>query len=405
MSKVRNLTFDVLAAEAPQHNGPYLFKGNALLIDDDLPKELPYLRSMEFDALHALFKDPRYGPRVISHLLTKPEDLQRHILLNYVYAQTVEARNKAQQMQNAAQIPDAELTNRLNQVENALRSVEAQKFSLFQRPQPDSTGILKIKPSSYSGKEKESLRCWFVEIDAANITRKLSLQSQMVAFALSCLAGNARVWGYNLLLADRNVFPDYDTFKQKLSTEFEPPRTLQRAISELLDLSQGKRSLHEYIQQMRYLISCVSTESPSKSVKVAHFMRGLRSGYVRDEVYRLTPETFDEAVHYALDAEFNCRQQKADLNSNRGISTYPRHHSRPAASSGPTPMDISSITTSSRPQSTSRVSYSRTGPPVRRPAGTTCNNCGKQGHWSPECRQPRKVRSSSSLSWSAQKGG
>jgi hypothetical protein len=79
--------------------------------------------------------------------LTKSEDLQRHILLNYVNAQTVEARNKAQ-LQNATQTPVAELTNRLNQVENALRSVEAQKSSSPKRPQPDSSGILKIKPSS-----------------------------------------------------------------------------------------------------------------------------------------------------------------------------------------------------------------------------------------------------------------
>jgi hypothetical protein len=92
----------------------------------------------------------------------------------------------------------------------------------------------------------------------------------MVAFALSCLAGNARAWGYNLLLADRNVFPDYATFKQKLSTEFEPPRTLQRAISELLDLSQGKRSLHEYIQLMRYLISCASTDPPRYTYSKLH---------------------------------------------------------------------------------------------------------------------------------------
>jgi hypothetical protein len=72
--------------------------------------------------------------------------------------------------------------------------------SPFQRPQPDSSGILKIKPSSYSGKEKESLRRWFVEIDTVIIARKLSSLSQMVAFALSCLAGNARAWGYNLLI-------------------------------------------------------------------------------------------------------------------------------------------------------------------------------------------------------------
>jgi hypothetical protein len=66
MHSVRNLTIDAIAAEAPQQSGPNLYNEKALLIDDDLSEEFPYLRTMEFDALHALFKDPRYGPRVIS---------------------------------------------------------------------------------------------------------------------------------------------------------------------------------------------------------------------------------------------------------------------------------------------------------------------------------------------------
>jgi hypothetical protein len=340
----------------------------------------------------------------VAHLLTKPEDIQRHVLLNYVYVQTAELRKNAQREQQAAQSAIGALNLRLNQVETSLRDVEAKKSSPPQRGQSDSSNILKIKPSSYSGKEKESLRRWFVEIETAIVARKLTSPAQMVAFALSSLSGNARAWGYNLLLADRDVFPDYAVFKQKLAQEFEPPRTLQRAISEFLDLSQGKLSLHEYIQQMRYLISCASSDPPSESVKVTHFMRGLRSGYVRDEVYRLSPDTFDDAVHYALDAEFNHRQQKADFHSNRGNSIPQRHH-RPAQNSGPTPMDISSITTSNRPQSVPKGSYGRTGTSVRRPAGTTCNNCGKPGHWSPECRQPKKVRFGSSSSGNNQKGG
>jgi hypothetical protein len=91
MSSFRNLTIDAIAAEAPQHNGLYLYKGKTVLIDADLPYDFPYLRMMKFEALYALFNDPQYDPRVISHLLTKPEDLQRHVLLNCVNVQTVEA--------------------------------------------------------------------------------------------------------------------------------------------------------------------------------------------------------------------------------------------------------------------------------------------------------------------------
>jgi hypothetical protein len=396
---VRDFNVDALAAEAPHHDGPYLYNGKEIFINDDFPEMFPYLRTMELQALSEIFSNPQYGPRVVAHLLSKSEDIQRHVLLNYVYVQTAELRKNAQLERQSAQSTIGELTLRLNQLETSLRQNEANRFSSPQRTY-DSSSILKIKPSSYAGREKESLRRWFVEIETAMTARKLTSSDHKVAFALSNLSGNARAWGYNLLLADRNAFSDYEVFKQKLAQEFEPPRTLQRAVSEFLDLAQGKRSLHEYIQQMRYLLSCASSDPPSESVKVTHFMRGLRSGHVRDEVYRLAPETFDDAVHYALDAEFNYRQQRADFNPNRGHSNQ-RHH-RPAQSSGPTPMDVSSITASNRPQSNSN---GRTGNPVRRPAGTTCNNCGKPGHWSPECRQPKKVRFGSSSSGNAQKGG
>ena len=395
----RDLNVDALAVEAPLQDA-YLYNGKEIFINDDFPEMFPHLRTMELEALSAIYSNPQYGPRVVAHLLTKPEDVQRHVLLNYVYVQTAELRLSSQRVKAAQSNTIGELTLRLNQLENTLHSVEANKSPSLQRT--DSSGILKIKTSYYSGSEKESLRRWFVELELAMTARKLSMPSHKVAFALSRLSGNARAWGYNLILADQNAFPDYIKFKEKIAQEFEPPRTLQRAISEFLELTQGKRSLHEYIQKMRYLISCSSSDPPSESVKVTHFMRGLRSGYVRDEVYRLTPETFDDAVHYALDAEFNYRQQRADFNPIRGHSNQNQRHHRPAHSSGPTPMDVSSITASNRPRPNSN---GRTGNPVRRPSGTTCNNCGRPGHWSPECRQPKKVRFGSSSSGSAQKGG
>lgn len=386
---VRDLNIDALAAEAPQHDGPYLYKGQEFIVE--FAEEFPHLRTMEFEALASIYANPQYGPRVVAHLLTKPEDIQRHVLLNYVYVQTAEFRLNLEREKSAQANTIGELTLRLNQLETSLRSAEANRSPSPQRT--ESSGILKIKTSYYTGSEKESLRRWFVEVELAMTARKISLQSHQVAFALSKLSGNARAWGYNLILADQNAFPDYESFKKKIAQEFEPPRTLQRAISEFLELSQGKRSLHEYIQRMRYLISCASSDPPSESVKVSHFMRGLRPGYVRDEVYRLGPETLDAAIHYALDAEFNFRQQRADSHLIRGSSNQTRHH-RPAQnnSGGPTPMDVSSITTSNRYQSNSKNYSGHKGPSVRRPSGTTCNNCGKPGHWSPECRLPKKVR-------------
>ncbi len=389
MSSVEDWNIDALAAEAPQLHGPFMYKDEPLSVE--IREDFPHLRPMEYDALKSIYSNPTYGEPVVAYLLQQEEDVQRHILLNYVYVQTQEQRQRMQEERQSAQNSLGELTLRLNQVEAALASKP--------KGRNDSSDVLKLRVLPYSGRERESLRRWFVELETAMVARKIYAEDRKVAFALSSLAGPARAWGYNLLLADKDIFPSYEAFKEKLSEEFEPPRTLQRAISELLDLTQGKRTLHEYIQHMRYLISCASTDPPSESFKVTHFMRGLKPGYVRDEVYRLSPETFDAAVHFALDAEFNHRQQRADQGS-RGSNRPPHYRDN----NGPTPMDISSIQVNrlrfqnnrgSRPQGQSRPQQSR--PRQFNPrdkSNSTCHRCGQKGHWAPDCSQPRRNNTS-----------
>lgn len=113
---VRDLNIDALAAEAPRHDGPYLYQGKEVFVNDDLPEDFPHLRTMELEALNAIYSNPQYGPRVVAHLLTKPEDIQRHVLLNYVYVQTAELRKNAQREQQAAQSAIGALSLRLNQL-------------------------------------------------------------------------------------------------------------------------------------------------------------------------------------------------------------------------------------------------------------------------------------------------
>ena len=79
---IRDLNIDALAAEAPQHDGPYHYKGKEFIVE--FAEDFPHLRTMEFEALSSIYANPQYGPRVVAHLLTQPEDIQRHVLLNYV---------------------------------------------------------------------------------------------------------------------------------------------------------------------------------------------------------------------------------------------------------------------------------------------------------------------------------
>ena len=249
---------------------------------------------------------------------------------------------------------------------------------------------------------------------AGLVARRVTDEPSRVAFALSHLAGPARAWGFNRLLANPDCFPTYEDFKSEIIAEYEPPRTLHRAIAEFLELQQGKLSLHDYIQQMRYLISCANEDPPNESTKVTHFMRGLRSGQVRDEVYRHCPESFDEAVRLAFDAEFNFRQQKFDSgNKNQGYRHFRAYHYQAPKNDGPTPMEICSIQTSNQSNSSNNRSRNyrsnnnhRYGSnSIRRTprdkSNDTCHRCNQKGHWAPDCPQAprrqgdRNVRSSS----------
>lgn len=320
------------------------------------------------------------------------------------------------------QLPDAEVKASVQQFLNrelqtreelvqrqevGLTSLQASlKASLKASPGseiPKSNFGLKLKLSSYSGKESESLRRWFVEIQTGITARRITDEATKVAFALSHLAGPARAWGFNRLLANPDCFPTYDAFKDELASEYEPPRTLHRAIAEFLELQQGKLSLHDYIQQMRYLISCANDDPPSESTQVTHFMRGLRTGHVRDEVYRHCPDTFDEAVRLALDAEFNFRQQKFDSGKTPGFRSFKAFQA--PKNDGPTPMDISTIHASNhnrfsngdrfqRSSNNNRKRFASSNNNQRDRSKDTCHRCQKKGHWAPDCKAPRRMNSS-----------
>ena len=196
MSSVEDWNIDALAAEAPQLHGPFMYKDEPLSVE--IREDFPHLRPMEYDALKSIYSNPTYGEPVVAYLLQQEEDVQRHILLNYVYVQTQEQRQRMQEERQSAQNSLGELTLRLNQVEAALASKP--------KGRNDSSDVLKLRVLPYSGRERESLRRWFVELETAMVARKIYAEDRKVAFALSSLAGPARAWGYNSFLLIRISF-------------------------------------------------------------------------------------------------------------------------------------------------------------------------------------------------------
>jgi hypothetical protein len=336
--------------------------------------DLPFLHETEWNALTAM--PLVLGYVAVGQMISLPDMELRFAVQRYIASEN-EKQSQLLKMQEA----------HLGTLQASIRS-----------PTGGRSRELKLHIATYNGHEKESLRRWFVEIDTGIIARQITDEAMKVAFAMSQLRGRAREWAFNSRMANPHCFPTLNDFKNEIAIQYEPPRTLHRAIAEFLELQQGKSSLHDYIQRMKFLISCAYDDPPSESTTVTHFMRGLKSGPVRDEVYRHSPDTFDEAVRLALEAEFNHRQQKFD--SHAGSSNKSKANNL-HQKEGPTPMEICAIDVAgSRKPKNSRsgrhsMSTNSTHSHVSRDkSNDTCHRCQQKGHWAPDCKAPPRNGSS-----------
>ena len=352
--------------------------------------DFPHLSTDEWAAIELIVA--REGTETAFSVLNSGSaEEQRTRIFSYVHQQA-RAADAAREEAKAAQeqalaasaraeeasLREAEVLRREAEVhQRLLRVVERQQHAAHATARESRVEPLKLDVSKFRASEGESLARWLVELETAISARCIKDPLMQVAFAMSNLAGRAKSWSFGKRLADPTCFATYDEFKYELKLAFEPPKTEFRYRTEFLALKQGKRDVHAYSEQARYLVSCIVNRPIDEDTKVSTFMTGLNDGPVKTYLFRAYPETLEEAISLAIQEDFSLNQ--AYVHSH----TYRQPRNQPVRERDMSePMDISAVEV--RPQQGRRQ--------------PTCHRCQKAGHLAYECLAPRPASRATSSS-------
>ena len=86
---------------------------------------------------------------------------------------------------------------------------------------------------------------------------------------------------------------------QGLRDTFQYPNSDFHLHSRFLECKQGRRTLHEYIQELRHLCASITSTQISEGIKVNVFMKGLAVGPTRTQLFRAIPSTMEEGFRVA----------------------------------------------------------------------------------------------------------
>ncbi|KAF0721643.1 hypothetical protein Ae201684P_007805 [Aphanomyces euteiches] len=131
---------------------------------------------------------------------------------------------------------------------------------------------VKLEVSKFSGQDSDHVLRWLLQVSLASKALNITEEPLKVAFAMSHLQGRAEAWAYSLRMTDPHRFPTFDAFADQLKEVFLPPNSDFRHRSRYLSSTQGKSTIREFVQELRYLYACITDEEPGRRVvtRTAH---------------------------------------------------------------------------------------------------------------------------------------
>ncbi|KAG2828142.1 hypothetical protein PC129_g11467 [Phytophthora cactorum] len=159
---------------------------------------------------------------------------------------------------------------------------------------PSHQKPLRLKVNPNEGKEGENLHFWVREVELAMDAALISTEQLRVAFALFNLSGRAKSWAYTREATTPGYFASWAQLCGQLRAAFLPANYEYRQRSRFLSCKQGKRELHEYIQEMRELTASLVGNLLHEHIKAS---------------------TLEEAIQLALQEEYIHRQARTPVSA------------------------------------------------------------------------------------------
>ncbi|POM80113.1 Gag protein [Phytophthora palmivora] len=163
---------------------------------------------------------------------------------------------------------------------------------------------LRLNVNPYEGKEGENLHFWVREVELVMDAALISTERLRVAFALSNLGA------YTREATTPGCFTTWAQLCQQLRAAFLPANYEYRQRSRFLACKQGKRKLHDYIQEMRVLAASLVGNPLPEHIKATVFMDGLKVGPSLTQLFRVHACTMEGAIEIALQEEYSHRQAR-----------------------------------------------------------------------------------------------
>jgi hypothetical protein len=218
----------------------------------------------------------------------------------------------------------------------------------------DRPRAVKLKVPRYEGKDSENLLRWLVQVKKGAEALQITSGPVQIDYALSHLGGRAEDWALTQCMANPHCFPSYESFVSQMKEMFLPPNCDFQTRAQFLSSKQGSKTLLAYIQELRVLSASLVEPIP-ESTKVTVFMRGIKTGPARTQLFRVYPQTLEEAFKIAQSEEYSHSMARS---------------SAPPAYADPNDMDVSALE-------------------ARDHSAVKCFSCGRMGHMSRECRSKR----------------